>query len=138
MRFKPVVALLADLSATKSHIRPHVFADNPYLESQFNNMKNHNDSPARFGCLKHAGAYCRTFFAWYNLEHRHSDIGYMTPHSVRYGHAQALSNSRATTVQAVFLAAPNRFKGRCPQPPTPTESSPVMVSTLHCLSINTD
>ena len=49
-----------------------------------------NDLPARFGCIEDARAYCQTLFPWYNIEHRHSGIGYMTPHSVHYGHAQAL------------------------------------------------
>ena len=30
----------------------------------------------------------QAFFAWYNKVHRHSGIGYMTPHSVHYGHAE--------------------------------------------------
>ena len=118
MRSKPVAALLADLSVTKSHSRPHVSDDNPFSESQFKTMKYQDDFPARFGCIEDARAYCQTFFPWYNMEHRHSGIGYMTPHSVHYGHAQALRRARATTLQAAFLASPNRFKGRCPQPPT--------------------
>ena len=66
----------------------------------------------------YARAYCQTFFPWYNMEHRHSGIGYMTPHSVHYGHAKQLRCARATTLEAAFRAYPNRFKGRCPQPPT--------------------
>jgi putative transposase len=121
MRSKPVAALLVDLDIAKSHSRPHVSDDNPYSESQFKTMKYRPDFPARFGCIEDARAHCRTFFAWYNTQHRHSGIGYMTPHSVHYGHAQALREGRATTLDAAFLARPDRFKGRRPRPhPLPT------------------
>lgn len=112
-----MAALLADLSVTKSHSRPHVSDDNPYSESHFKTMKYQDDFPARFGCIEDARAYCQTFFPWYNMEHRHSGMGYMTPHSVHYGHAKELRCARASTLEAAFLASPNRFKGRCPQPP---------------------
>ena len=117
MRSKPVATLLADLSVTKSHSRPHVSDDNPYSESHFKTMKYQDDFPARFGCIEDARAYCQTFFPWYNMDHRHSGIGYMTPHNVHYGHALALHSARQTTLAAAFLASPIRFKGRCPQPP---------------------
>lgn len=117
MRSKPVAALLADLSVTKSHSRPHVSDDNPYSESHFKTMKYQHDFPARFGCIEDARAYCQNFFAWYNTRHRHSGIGYMTPHSVHYGHAQAMRHARTSTLANAFLATPNRFKGRRPQPP---------------------
>jgi putative transposase len=121
MRSKPVAALLVDLDIAKSHSRPHVSDDNPYSESQFKTMKYRPDFPARFGCIEDARAHCREFFPWYNNQHRHSGIGYMTPQSVHYGHAQALREARASTLNAAFLARPDRFKGRCPQPhPLPT------------------
>ena len=121
MTSKPVAFLLADLGITKTHSRPHVSDDNPYSESQFRTLKYRPDFPARFGSIQDARAHCQAFFHWYNRIHRHSGIGYMTPHSVHYGHAQALREGRATTLNAAFLARPDRFKGRRPQPhPLPT------------------
>ena len=121
MRSKPVAALLVDLEVAKSHSRPHVSDDNPYSESQFKTMKYRPDFPARFGSIAQARAHCQTFFAWYNTEHRHSGIGYMTPHSVHAGHAAALLATRQATLDAAFQAHPNRFKNRNPQPhPLPT------------------
>ena len=116
MRSKPVAALLVDLDISKSHSRPYVSDDNPYSESQFKTMKYRPDFPARFGCIEDARAHCRTFFAWYNTQHMHSGIGYMTPTSVHYGHAQALRDARQTTLDGAFQAFPKRFKGRRPQP----------------------
>lgn len=117
MRSKPVAALLVDLDVAKSHSRPHVSDDNPYSESQFKTMKYRPNFPARFGCIEDARAHCQAFFAWYNTTHRHSGIGYMTPHSVHYGQAQALRRARQDTLDAAFLAHPKRFKSKSPQPP---------------------
>ena len=116
MRSKPVAALLVDLDITKSHSRPHVSDDNPYSESQFKTMKYRPDFPERFGCIEDARTHCQAFFPWYNTLHRHSGIGYMTPHSVHYGHADALRVTRQASLDAAFLAHPNRFKNRKPQP----------------------
>ncbi len=48
-------------------------------------MKYRPEFPQRFGCIEHARSHCQAFFAWYNAQHCHSAIGYMTPHSVHYG-----------------------------------------------------
>ncbi len=116
MRSKPVAALLADLVITKSHSRPHVSDDNPYSESQFKTLKYRPDFPARFGCIEDARAHCQAFFAWYNTAHRHSGIGFMTPHSVHYGYASDIRVKRQDALDAAFLAHPQRFKDRRPRP----------------------
>jgi transposase InsO family protein len=121
MRSKPVASLLVDLDVAKSHSRPHVSDDNPYSESQFKTMKYRPGFPERFGCIEDARAHCQAFFPWYNAEHCHSGIGYMTPHSVHYGLAADLRLIRQATLDAAFLAHPNRFKNKRPQlPPMPT------------------
>jgi putative transposase len=117
MRSKPVAALLVDLEVAKTHSRPYVSDDNPYSEAQFKTLKYRPDFPARFGCIEDARAHSQHFFAWYNGCHRHSGIGFMTPESVHYGHANALFQQRAQTLDLAFLANPKRFKGNAPQPP---------------------
>lgn len=134
MRSKPVAALLVDLDIAKSHSRPHVSDDNPYSESQFKTMKYRPDFPARFGCLQDARAHGQAFFAWYNTEHRHSGIGYMTPQAVHYGHAPALRDARQAALDAAFLATPRRFKGCRPQPhalPTAAWINPPASETIN-------
>jgi len=79
MTSKPVAFLLADLGVTKSHSRPHVSNDNPYIESLFKTVKYQPEFPSTFSNLAEARFFCRTFFAWYNNEHRHSGIALMTP-----------------------------------------------------------
>ena len=114
MRSKPVASLLVDLEVVKSHSRPHVSDDNPYSESQFKTMKYRPEFPARFSSIEHARAHCHAFFAWYNAQHCHSAIGYMTPHSVHYGLAADMRLTRQATLDAAYRANPNRFKNKPP------------------------
>ncbi|MFT4101780.1 MAG: integrase core domain-containing protein [Burkholderiaceae bacterium] len=118
MRSKPVADLLIDLGVAKSHSLPHVSDDNPFSESQFKTMKYRPDFPARFGCIEDARAHCRAFFDWYCFEHRHSGIGYMTPHAMHFGQADAIHQTRQAALDAAFAANPQRFKGRQPPPET--------------------
>ena len=122
MRSKPVALLLADLGVTKSHSRPHVSDDNPYSESQFRTLKYQPDFPERFASEEHARAFCQAFFHWYNHDHRHSGIGYMTPAAVHSGRALALYQARQVVLMQAFAEHPQRFKGRQPMPPAlPTQ-----------------
>lgn len=118
MTSKPVAQLLADLGVTKTHSRPSVSDDNPYSEAQFKTLKYRPDFPERFGGLEHGRQHCQAFFQWYNTEHYHSGIALLTPETVHYGLADAVLTARAQTLQAAFLAHPERFKGRLPQPPS--------------------
>jgi len=118
MRSKSVAQLLVDLDVTKTHSRPHVSDDNPYSEAQFKTLKYRPDFPARFGSIEDARTHCREFFHWYNTEHRHSGIGFMTPDIVHYGQSSAVTLQRAITLDAAFAAHPARFKGLTPQPPS--------------------
>ena len=116
MTSQPVACLLADLGVTQSHSRPHVSDDNPFSEAQFKTLKYRPECPPRFGSLEDARTFCQHFFSWYNGEHRHSGIAWLTPQAVHYGEAQAILQARAHTLQAAFEANPKRFKGRLPTP----------------------
>jgi putative transposase len=117
MRSKSVALLLSDLGITKSHSRPHVSDDNPFSESQFKTLKYQPDFPVRFDSMEHARAFCQKFFAWYNHEHRHSGIGYMTPAAMHTGQAIVLYAARQAVLKQAFGKYPERFKHRLPQPP---------------------
>ncbi|MBT8490014.1 MAG: IS3 family transposase [Deltaproteobacteria bacterium] len=116
MTSKPVALLLADLGVTKSHSRPYVSNDNPYSESQFKTMKYRPDFPGRFGCIEDSRSFCQDFFGWYNTEHYHSGIGFLTPEDVHYGRAEQIIKEREKVLKTAFERHPNRFKGKVPKP----------------------
>lgn len=117
MRSKTVALLLSDLGVTKTHSRPYTSTDNPYSEAQFKTLKYRPEFPARFGCLEDARAFCRDFFCWYNTDHRHSGIGYLTPEMVHYGQAKVITEARQGILLDAFAAHPERFVNKIPQPP---------------------
>ena len=92
MASKPVAFLLADLGVTKSHSRPHVPNDNPFFESQLKTMKYWPDFPKSFDTIEQGREFCQYFFTWYNMDHRHSGIGWRTPAAS----ARALQKKSAT------------------------------------------
>jgi putative transposase len=113
MRSKPVALLLADLAVTKTHSRPHVSNDNPFSEAQFKTLKYCPQFPERFGSLEDARAFGKDFFRWYNHEHRHSGLGFLTPAVVHFGQAATVRDHRQHVLAAAYVAHPERFvKGR--------------------------
>ncbi len=117
MTSKPVAFLMADLGVTKTHSRPHVSDDNPYSESHFKTMKYRPDFPERFGSIEDARSFSRRFVDWYNDEHRHSGLGLLSPSVVHHGLAEETVEKRAEVLAAAYLAHPERFVHRPPQPP---------------------
>lgn len=123
MRSKLVADLLVDLDVVKSHSRPYTSDDNPFSEAQFKTMKYRPGFPERFHSLDEARAFCQTFFTWYNYDHRHSGIGYMTPAAMHTEVAPLIYQQRDSILQNAFARHPNRFKNSRPRPPAlPTEA----------------
>jgi putative transposase len=117
MKSKPVAFLLADLGVTKTHSRPHVSNDNPFSEAQFKTLKYRPGFPDRFGCIEDARAFCHSFFSWYNWQHHHSGISWLTPRDVHYGTAPERLRDRAAVLTAAHAAHPERFTRGQPKPP---------------------
>ena len=111
MKSKPVALLLADLGVTKTHSRPHTSDDNPFSEAQFKTLKYRPDFPDRFGCLQDCRAHCRDFFSWYNCEHRHSGIRYVTPTQRHAGEDKAILAARHQTYLQARESNPARWSG---------------------------
>lgn len=109
MKAKSVGDLLEVLGVHKSHSRPSVSNDNPYSESQFKTLKYRPEFPGRFGSYEDALAFCRAFFEWYNNEHYHSGICWLTPTVVHEGRAEQVLLKRHTTKLTAYLANPDRF-----------------------------
>jgi putative transposase len=122
MTSKCTAQLLADLGVTRSLSRPQVSDDNPFSEAQFKTLKYHPGFPRRFTDINHATGHCRSFFPWYNTEHRHGGISMLTPHDVHHGQAPAVIAQRKRTLEAAWAAHPERFVRGIPKPsPLPEE-----------------
>lgn len=116
MTSKTVAQLLEDLGVTRTHSRPHVSDDNPYIEAHFKTLKYCPAWPGHFEDIDEARTWAEQFFDYYNHVHRHRALGLHTPASVHYGTAAEVRAERAKTLDAAYAANPERFS-RPPVPP---------------------
>jgi putative transposase len=109
MTSKAVALLFSDLGIEGSHSRPHTSDDNPFSESHFRTIKYRPEFPDRFGSLEHARQVCRALFTWYNTEHHHSSLAFLTPAAVHHGRADEVLHDRHRVLLAAYAAHPERF-----------------------------
>lgn len=75
-----VLAMLNWLGVKPSYSRPRVSDDNPYSEALFRTAKYRPEFPASgFESLEAARVWAANFVRWYNVDHRHSGIRYVSP-----------------------------------------------------------
>lgn len=117
-----VAELLNELGVNRSHSRPRVSNDNPFIESHFKTLKYRPDYPDRFESISHARAWCRRFVHWYNEIHYHSAIGYLRPADLHHGRHAAIVEHRQVTLDAAAAAHPERFTKRPTPPAVPTKA----------------
>ena len=96
--------------------RPQVSDDNPFSEAQFKTLKYHPSFPGRFGDQGQAKTFCRSFFRWYNAEHRHGGISMLTPEQVHFGNADQVIAGRKSVLREAWAAHPERFVRGVPKP----------------------
>jgi len=82
-----VLAMLHWLGVKPSYSRPRVSDDNAFVESLFRTAKYRPEFPTKgFADLDQARAWAARFVHWYNHEHRHSGIRYVSPAQRHAGH----------------------------------------------------
>jgi len=90
-----VLAMLHWLGIKPSYSRPRVSDDNAYAEALFRTAKYRPEFPAGgFENLDAARAWAAAFVHWYNVEHRHSGIRYVTPAQRHAGEDKELLAAR--------------------------------------------
>jgi putative transposase len=112
MKGVSLMALLKELKVDVSHSRPRTSNDNAYIESLFKTMKYHVTYPNAFDTLEDARLWMGEFVNWYNTVHQHSSIGYVTPHQLRHGQANAIYGQRNATLQLARTMYPERWGAR--------------------------
>jgi putative transposase len=110
MRGNTMVATLQWLGIVPSFSRPHVSDDNPYSEALFRTLK-HTPAYPRipFATLDASHAWVTRFVAWYNGEHRHSAIRYVTPDERHHGNESSVLRQRHQLYQRARHANPERW-----------------------------
>lgn len=109
--------LFTALGIQPSLSRPRVSNDNPYSESQFKTLKYRPDFPPVFASEAQAHETIGALIEWYQTQHRHSGIGYLTPQMVHAGQAEVLIGQRRAVLHRACQAHPERFVRGLPEPP---------------------
>jgi hypothetical protein len=90
-----VLAMLNWLGVKPSYSRPRVSDDNAYAEALFRTAKYRPEFPAKgFATIEEARAWAAQFVHWYNHEHRHSGIRYVSPAQRHAGEDHAILAAR--------------------------------------------
>ena len=107
-----VLAMLNWLGVKPSYSRPRVSDDNAYAESLFRTAKYRPEFPAKgFADLDAARTWAAGFVRWYNHEHRHSGIRYVSPAQRHDGHDRAILQARHALYIRARLLNPARWSG---------------------------
>ena len=106
-------ATLQQLGIEPSYSRPRVSNDNPYSESLFRTAKYRPDYPMNgFAELSQARDWVLDFVRWYNGEHRHSAIKFVTPQERHTGADIEILKRRASLYAAARADRPERWRGK--------------------------
>lgn len=108
-----MVATLERLGVLPSLSRPSVSDDNPYSESLFKTLKYRPSYPDRaFSGIDEARAWVSRFVQWYNTEHLHSAIRFVTPGCRHLGLDPAILARRSVVYEKAKRRNPRRWSGQ--------------------------
>jgi transposase InsO family protein len=110
MKGATMLATLQRLGVVPSFSRPSVSDDNPFSEALFRTLKYCPEYPtAGFASVENARAWIGSFVDWYNHEHQHSSIGYVTPADRHAGHDIAILARRRAVYEHAARRHPERW-----------------------------
>ena len=112
MKSATLLVKMYDLGITPSRGRPRVSNDNAFSESLFRTLKYCPQWPqGGFASLDDARAWVRDFMRWYNTEHRHSRIRFVTPMERHRGLDTEILVKRHALYQEARSAHQERWSG---------------------------
>ena len=110
MKGATMLATLQKLGVVPSFSRPKVSDDNPFSESLFKTLKYRPSYPdGSFASLNDARAWVERFVSWYNNDHQHSEISFVTPASKHNGNDLAILQQRAQVYEEARAKNPLRW-----------------------------
>ena len=110
MKGATMLATLQRLGVVPSFSRPSVSNDNPYSEALFKTLKYQPIFPInRFADLDQARQWVAAFVHWYNEQHRHSALKFVTPGQRHRGEDVALLAARQRLYDQARVQHPERW-----------------------------
>jgi len=112
MKGSTMLATLQWLGVIPSFSRPHVSNDNAFAEAIFRTLKYRPEYPYKaFASIEETQRWVECFVNWYNTEHRHSAIRYVTPDERHYGKEKAILDQRRQVYERARCSNPERWSG---------------------------
>jgi putative transposase len=114
MKGMTMLTMLETLGVIPSFSRPSVSDDNPYSEALFKTVKYHPTFPllAKFSTLFDARSWCEKFVTWYNEQHLHSALKFVTPQQRHNGTDLMILQKRHFVYQMARKQNPERWSGK--------------------------
>jgi transposase InsO family protein len=110
MKGSTMLAKLQQLGIAASFSRPHQSNDNAFSESLFRTVKYRPDYPRQpFASIEAAREWVARFVRWYNTEHLHSALRFVTPDDRHEGRDAAILARRAAVYAAARKDRPERW-----------------------------
>lgn len=112
MKGATMLTTLQKLGIAPSFSRPRVSDDNAQAEAFFRTLKYRPGYPAKgFKTLDAVRAWVMKFVRWYNTEHRHSALKFVTPSQRHNGADIAVLDARKALYEEAKAAKPERWRG---------------------------
>jgi len=111
MKGSTMLAMLEKLGVTPSFSRPSVSDDNPFSEALFKTVKYHPSFPmtTKFENIIDARNWVSAFTDWYNNEHMHSTIKFVTPNQRHEGNDKTILKNRHKVYLEAKAKHPERW-----------------------------
>ncbi len=110
MKGSTMLATLQRLGVVASFSRPRVSDDNPYSEAIFRTLKYRPGYPSRpFASLEAARLWVDGFVRWYNTEHLHSALRFVSPDDRHYGREREVLSQRRRVYERARRRNPSRW-----------------------------
>ncbi|MEM6705731.1 MAG: integrase core domain-containing protein [Acidobacteriota bacterium] len=108
-----MLATLRALGVPASFDKPHVSDDNPCSESLSRTLKCRPEYPSTpFESLEAAAAWVDGFVRWYDEEHLHNGVGFVTTHDRHAGRHREILSRRRSAFQSARERLPEGWGGR--------------------------
>ena len=110
MKGSTMLATLQHLGVMASFSRPSVSNDNPFSESLFRTLKYRPEYPSNpFESEQQAQQWVDRFVQWYNTEHLHSEIRFVTPDDRHNGLEKMILGKRKSVYESARKRHPKRW-----------------------------